>query len=268
MNRKIVFTTVILLVISLFSPQVSRAAESNAGFIPAPIWFSVDTLSVGITTKVSTLVYNSTSDAISMTVTFYDGDIVLGKKAAIVSAQSSKEFSIDWKVTVGDHAIRAHIENPRKGTAQGSALSLSSTDTDAYRFTVLADLGAHPFSPADSPLNETTPASNPASAVEEDKKAVIVGATTAFNQFDDFRVSTAKGIQTSLAAAEKIVAQDPKTASQGGEVKSTGTERPFAYVKLFFLRILSFIFGNAALFYGLIILIIILFVRYLIRAPR
>jgi hypothetical protein len=124
------------------------AAGTNAGFIPAPIWFSSESLSANTTTKVSTLVYNSTTDALSLTVTFYDGDIVLGKKAGIISAQSSKEFSIDWKVTVGDHAIRAHIDNPKKGSTTGPLVTLTSVETDAYRFTVLADLGIHPFETA------------------------------------------------------------------------------------------------------------------------
>lgn len=271
MSKKLFFATFVFLAIFSFIPRVSQAA-TNAGFIPAPIWFSLDTLSAGTTTKVSTLVYNSSSDAISMTVTFYDGDVVLGSKAAIVSAQSSKEFTIDWKVTVGDHAIRAHIGNPRKGTAQGAAVTIANTDTDAYRFSVLADLGIHPFTTGTTPSSTTTTAGTTTTTTPPAKntpnspqKAIIAGTQDTFNKFDGFRSGTAVELAKNVTVAEQVLKD-----AQAGTPKADGSKpsTPFAYVKLFFLRIFSFIFGNTAMFYGLIVLIIILFVRYLIRAPR
>jgi hypothetical protein len=200
---------------------------------------------------------------LSLTVTFYDGDVVLGKKAGLISAQSSKEFSIDWKVTVGDHAIRAHIDNPKKGSTTGPAVTLSSVDTDAYRFTVLADLGIHPF---DTP--STTDAKKDTST--DDKSAIVVGAQNTFDKIDGFRADTAKSIDKSVASAEKVLTEEvaPAKASSTATTAPSKMERPLTYVKLFFLKIFSFIFSHGVLFYGLIILIIILFIRYLIRAPR
>lgn len=251
-----------LVIVFIFAGVGVSAAGSNAGFIPAPIWFSSESLSANTTTKVSTLVYNSTPDVLSLTVTFYDGDVVLGKKAGLISAQSSKEFSIDWKVTVGDHAIRAHIDNPKKGSATGPAVTLSSVDTDAYRFTVLADLGVHPFS--------TTPTDTKKGTTTEDKPAIVVGAQNTFDKIDGFRADTAKSIDKSIASAEKVLAEEvaPAKASSTTTTAPSKMERPLTYVKLFFLKLFSFIFSHGVLFYGLIILIIILFIRYLIRAPR
>lgn len=238
------------------------AAGTNAGFIPAPIWFSSESLSANTTTKVSTLVYNSTTDALSLTVTFYDGDVVLGKKAGIISAQSSKEFSIDWKVTVGDHAIRAHIDNPKKGSTTGPLVTLTSVETDAYRFTVLADLGIHPFETA---TTKTDTKKDPT-----DQPAIIVGAQNTFDKIDSFREDTEKSITKGIAAAEKVLAEEAKPAKAGSTTAEAPSkmERPLTYIKLFFLKLFSFIFSHGVVLYGLIILIVILFVRYLIRAPR
>jgi uncharacterized membrane protein YgcG len=88
--------------------------------------------------------------------------------------------------------------------------------------------------------------------------------------FQLHREDTEKSITKGIAAAEKVLAEEAKPAKAGSTTTEAPSkmERPLTYIKLFFLKLFSFIFSHGVVLYGLIILIVILFVRYLIRAPR
>lgn len=252
------------LCIFLFSFSVCHTVQAetvNAGFIPAPIWFSAEKLEKDVSTKIYTLVYNTENEPIALTVSFYDGDILLGKKVVTVPAKSSKEVSIDWKVTLGDHAIRARIENPHKGSSVGEMISVSSNETDVIRFTVLADL-----------LDNSLPkiSDEEKASIEENKSVILSGAEEVLNSIDDFRSRNASKTEKEIKETKELISKNKEINLNLTSMaeKGTGIKSPIQHVKLFFLKIIDFILTNSWAFYGLIILIIFLLVRFLIVRPR
>lgn len=272
--RKIISSLVFIFALVLI-PNTTRAADTNAGFIPAPIWFSATDLKAGDSITIYSVIYNESAKNLSGAAGFYDGDTLLGTKTITVSAHSTREVSVAWKVTVGDHAIRARFENVKSGTGTGTPETVLYSETDPARFTIYPDLSSNPFA---SKTETTTPAptktettTTPSGKVEEAKGAIKDTAGTAFSSIDSWRTNIADSLAESV---KKATAELNKEGATTDPKSSTSTEKksfvstPFTYVKLFFMKIGSFIFSHGSVFYGLIVLIIILFVRYLIRAPR
>ncbi len=261
-----------LLVITTFafvfsSPLLARA-EANAGFIDTSIWFSNEPDTVGETTTISTLINNQDAKAIYGMIGFYDNGKLITQKATTVDPRASKVVSITWKVTVGSHSMVAKFENTRYTNDKGTATVVSKSETAPYRFTVLTP-EAKAVADAKAEANGTNGTSgSSASKTEAEVKKTVDDAKDAaegaFAKFDNFRTKTAETLVGKVAGAQKSI-EDIKEIPKK---EQTFLQTPFAYLKLIFYKAAHFIFSSMYAFYGLIILIIILFVRYLIRAPR
>lgn len=133
--RKVLF---ILALVVIFIPNFLHAQESNAGFIPSNLWYSEDPFEEGDKVKIYTLIFNSDPRQMSGTVSFFDKNILLGKKDFIVPGKSMRDVSIDWNVTVGSHVIFAKIDNAKFLTSPGKyeTAYLDQTTTDESRRTV------------------------------------------------------------------------------------------------------------------------------------
>ena len=127
----------------LLVPFVSHAALiSNAGFIPAPLWFSRDTFFAGETVRIYTVVYNGSDSDIRGTVEFLDGALVVGSDDfSLAKGGRSQDIWIDWKATEGDHRITARIVRARAAKAGGTeeSIDLSQTATSEVRVSVDID---------------------------------------------------------------------------------------------------------------------------------
>lgn len=110
----------------LLVPFASHAASmSNAGFIPAPLWFSRDTFFAGETVRVYTVVYNGSDSDIRGTVEFLNGTLVVGSDDfSLAKGGRSQDIWIDWSATEGDHRISARIVRARAATTGGKEESI------------------------------------------------------------------------------------------------------------------------------------------------
>ena len=81
----------------------------NSGFIPGQIWYSSEELIEGQTVNIHTAIWNGEKNSITAKVEFYDKNVILGTRNIIVASETSKDVSISWKVTAGDHLISASI---------------------------------------------------------------------------------------------------------------------------------------------------------------
>ena len=108
------------------SPLVINAASiSNAGFIPAPLWFSRDTFFAGEIVRVYTVVYNGSDSDIRGTVEFLNGNAVIGSDDfSLAKGGRSQDIWIDWKAAEGEHRISARIVRARAAKAGGTEESI------------------------------------------------------------------------------------------------------------------------------------------------
>ena len=261
-----VFSCVILL------PVAVQASEVSAGFVTEPIWFSNQPDIAGETTTISTLINNQDDKAIYGDVVFYDNAIVIGKKSVTVLARSAKVASVPWKVTAGSHSMVAKFENTKQLNDKGTSTDVSNNETNVYRFNVAS---AESTKIQSAPAGSSTSGDASVSASKSDATKTIAeaknAAENAFSSFDNFRISTAITIGKSADSSTKEIEQIKATPTSNGSQatqKSSFLKTPFAYLKMIFFKTAHFIFSNMYVFYGLIILIGILIIRYLIRAPR
>lgn len=110
-----------VILLLLLAPFVSHAASiSNAGFIPAPLWFSRDTFFAGETVRIYTVVYNGSDSDIRGTVEFLNGTLVVGSDDfSLAKGGRSQDIWIDWKATEGEHRVSARIVRARAAVAGG-----------------------------------------------------------------------------------------------------------------------------------------------------
>mgnify|MGYP001568653271 CR=1 FL=1 len=248
-----------------FALAQARIIE-NSGFVPGNIWFSKAPSSVGETVKIYTMVWNASKEDISGTVSFFDNDTLIEKQEFILAGEgSSKILSAPWKSKEGYHKIYAVItesfSSQRGSKVSEVSLEYSKTKEDEKFLK--------------TPVPENS------------------GATTTALNFVDQKIEYAKGyLESNLPkpAVDITKSTASETESIRGEVKGWSDERiasikkkidikgkeaekangfdikgPLSYVSLFLLSILSFITGNAWVFYGLLTVVIFFVLRFIKR---
>ncbi len=132
----------VIMLFSLFSPIFVYAATiSNAGFIPAPLWFSRDTFFAGETVRIYTVVYNGSDSDIRGTAEFLNGDIVIGTNDfSLARGGRSQDIWIDWKATEGDSRISARIVRARATVAGGKEESIDFSQSLTAEVSVSVDV--------------------------------------------------------------------------------------------------------------------------------
>jgi len=120
-----------------FIPAITLAQESNAGFVPSNIWYSKDPFTEGDKIKIYTLIFNPESAQMSGSVSFFDKNVLLGKKDFTVPANGVRDVSVEWTATAGSHVIFGRIENARfLVSGKYEAARLDRTVTEESRRTV------------------------------------------------------------------------------------------------------------------------------------
>src|SRR3989338_4089878 len=104
---------VLFLILFLFPINRILAQTTNAGFVPANIWYSQDPFEEGDKVKIYTVIFNPDSRQLSGSVIFFDNSVFLGKKDFTAEAKSVKDVYLDWTATAGEHGIFGKIENAK-----------------------------------------------------------------------------------------------------------------------------------------------------------
>ncbi len=269
----------------VFTQSVYAATISTTGFIPGQIWYSKDSFVEGDTISIYTAVWNNNSNPLSVKVEFYDNNILLGTRDAIAAYLQLKDISISWKVTPGDHLISAKIISSsinNSGLKQTPNLEYSSTQTD-HKFipVTLTTADGTPatssillqsqIDKATSSLNDILPTSV-ATPVSQNVSTVDNVRSDTLSKINNAKIDT----QNKIDSLNKIDTSSTKSDSK--KVKSKivvtkdsnnglvdATDKPIAYIKLFFLSVLSFIFGSRIVFYLLIFLVVFFIIRGIYR---
>ena len=266
------FGIVLFLIFSFLPISKALAQTTNAGFVPGNIWYSKDPFVEGDKIKIYTLIFNPDTRKFSGTVDFFDNSTLLGTKDFNVAGTSTKDISINWTVTAGDHQIFGQIENAKFLTSTGTYVSASLADnvTSKSSRTVANKLIAQNISnginTVDGAFNSAIDSiQNIGSATKSNLPvAISQSATATTNTLDGLRGNIGTTLGNAQAETQKNInnLNDVKDSSKNNTDENY-IQKPFEYVELFFLSILGAIFSNKILFYVILILIVLWLLRYL-----
>jgi hypothetical protein len=277
MKSKIFLTILFAIICS----HVAFASDtSNTGFIPGQIWYSVDPLVEGDTVKVYTAVWNGDANPLEATVEFYDKNVILGSRPVSVPRETTQNVSINWKVTAGDHVISAKIlasKITESGKSHPVVLARNATDEDRlFVPKVLEQLDGTPVTTnvaLKSKLDETK--SNISNVLPD---SISKPVSSTIGGLDSFRDETYTKIVSLKDDTKKVLdnLNNPKAQVKGAEVKAKavetkslgGADKPVAYVKLFILSIVGFLFGSPFVFYLALAILLFLLIRSIYRKLR
>jgi hypothetical protein len=261
-----------ILIISFFVFVPSVFAETQNGFILDQIWYSNNSLKEGDTVKIYTAVWNGEENPISVKVEFYDKNVILGTRDVVVPSQNLQEVSVSWKVTGGDHTISAKIIgatlNMSSGKKEIVVLSDNTTSTDNKFIPIIVkeengitstskEVIKDQLGKVEEKINEILP---------ESVSNTVREGTVSVEEFRDETLE--KIILSEKETEEKIIQLKNQEISGEKDGLESATEKPIAQVKLFFLKVLHFIFNNKLIFYVLIILAIFYIIRGIYRKIR
>lgn len=268
-------------------PQSHIFAESNSGFLNDSIWYSENDFEEGDTIQIHTAIWNSEDSKLDGNIEFLDGTTILGTRSFSIPPNTLQDIHINWKVTAGDHAIRTRIKDAFI-TSNGLIKDFVFEDKEQElpKITISKKV-EHPLVTDDfaksvsDKINDNLP-SNIAEPV-----------STGIKSLDIFRINTSESIQSSLEKASKKIEELKKEESQASTQSTTtdnskpsssqvdsqsnntvtkkplaGTEKPIAYVELFLLTVVAFIFSHSVLFYALCVVILFVIIRFIYRKIR
>ena len=258
----------ILSFLSFLPSTTLNAQVTSAGFVPSNIWYSSDTFEEGDKIQIHTFVFNPDARELSGTMSFYDSAILLGKKPFTVSPNSAEEVSIDWVVTAGEHKIFAKIEGAKFLVSKGNyeTALLQESETVSLSRTVNKKIILKPEEESVNIVEEveeklTSTLDNITKVVEESTPSVISTPVKAtLNTLEQARKALATSSEQGKVAA-KLKIQEVKASNES----KSYVDKPFNYVKLFFLTIIAFFAKYSIAFYSLVLVILFYILRYLYR---
>lgn len=266
-------TGILILILSVtFFTGKAYGAQTDAMFVTEPVWFSQEPVA-GNSVSIITALYNNNEAAISGTVSFYDYEILLGKTSISIPPKSARNASIFWKVTAGDHRIRAELSNG-KTIEGGTTVSVAAITTPEIHEVVTAP---SPIIPKKTTTDNPQTVKQLEAIADLESKvtaAIPEGVRTTAAAIDVWREEKGVVISSWKEKAQKEVDAlkittdtTKKTTKEEINKGSDSTVLPsaFAYVKLFLATIGSFIVSSSIAFYGVIIVIILFIGRLILR---
>lgn len=270
------FLYLLIIVYAILSTPVFAETQVNSGFIPGQIWYSKIELSEGDTVNIHTAVWNGERDVLSVKVEFYDKNVILGSRDVVLTSLELKDVFVPWKITAGDHVISAKIISSLStvsGKKEKIELDRIITSNDRQFVSVLVkDTEGVPVKNPDSLLqNQIDKTSSEINKIIPEK--LSTWASTSFTSLDSLRDRTYTQISDQKIETQKEINQiniksNNKTVAQSLDEKSNledATKKPIIYIKLFLLSLLSFVFSNKIIFYGLLVFIIFMVLRTIYR---
>lgn len=236
---------------------------ASTGFLSDQIWYSTDSLKEGETVKIYTAIWNGEDNPLYSKVEFYDKNIILGTRNVSIASQKLEEVSISWEVTSGDHVISAKILSSENGevthntTKEDKVFVPVSVEKEDGEKSTNNELIKEELTKVGDKINDILPAS------------VNDSISKGTDLVETFRDETLVKILSGKEKTEnELLEYESYTKKDGTDTLESATEKPIAQVKLFFLKVLEFVFNNKIVFYGVIVLIIFLFFRAIYRKIR
>ncbi len=279
------FFLIFIFLFIILGTSVYAKDSSFTGFLSGQIWYSPNSFIEGDTIKIYTAIWNGDDSSLTAKVEFYDKNVILGMRNILIPAHELQGVSINWKVTSGDHIISAKIISStldiRSGKKETIVVSRNTTNSN-HRFipVVVKVKDGQTFTSGELINNEFVKVGNKINKI----LPISVGnqVSSGINSIDNFRNQTLAKIISSEGKTKnellsfKEFTHDKKTIAKNNNLKPVQTipstknlmevtNKPITQIKLFFLKILNFIFSDKIVFYGLIFLIIFYLLRKIYR---
>ena len=291
------FFIILLLFFSIFPPSIDAQTQSKAGFVRGSIWYSKDPFSEGDKVSIYTAVFNPEDRELSGDIVFFDKTTFLDKKHFVAPARGIKDVSINWTVTSGSHRIFGKIENAKFKLANGTyeetyiAENRTEEDTRTIEKKIITEETKTPKNPneeTESQLAENTVVNKTIDALGEvagssvglvknigakveDITPSYVARPVAYsaNVIESFRQNVGTASENKKVGVRTQIEDIKKKETEAKENDATNKiVKPFKYVELFLLAVVSFIFKNKIVFYALSAIVVFLLLRYIIRKWR
>ncbi len=282
LSQKNIFSISFLtLLICLCTSTLAYAVtEKNAGFIDDPIWYRPVPTTEGEKTEIHTALWNGTDTTVAFHVEFLDRDTLLASRDVSVGAHALFDLSVPWTVTAGDHVISAKItKSSTTISGKATAVTIDSTTVTPQAISI------------GKKITTTKGETTPEGAINQKMQEVLpeVVATPLSNtitSLDTFRTDTLDTITTfstnakahlkEIELKEVKIKEIPKatTSAKGATTTAapketlSATDKPITYVEIFLLSIASFIFTQKVLFYGIVLLLVFVIIRFIYRKVR
>ena len=258
----------ISIFVVLFGMSIASPALAVSGFVPKQIWYSKEKLIEGETVDIHTSIWNGETDTVLVKVGFYDEETVLGSREVMVKPQELKDVSITWKVTAGEHIISAKIIS--------SVVVIGDDKKDVSLRYTKTDEDKQDVEKQKKVVEKVKTTESETSIVDDILPEKVANSVNAgYNSVDTFRTQTSDKLNTEKdKVKEEVKLLKKEEESKKENVSSTNkkidevVKKPFAYIKLFLVSVLSFIFAHKIVFYGLLAFITFYILRLIYRKIR
>lgn len=280
--KKKKFKIIFLIIVCLFFYSISFAQNTNIGFVSSNIWYSDDPFSDGDEIKIYTLIFNQNEKELHGTVTFYDQNIVLGKKDFILKKEESKIISLDWTVTPGSHTIFAKITNSKFLTLNGEYEDVLIDDNESEKSEkiVLKKVIPKVNEIKDKIEEKTENTLKPIekigmNIVEKTPDIISIPLINTIDALEQLREETSIFSLNQKEEIKKELEKDKEERKQKIDNKIELKEdlnsneekenlfKPFKYVKMFFFSLAHFILNTKIVFYLIIFAILFSILRFI-----
>jgi len=215
----------------------------TVGFVESNIWYSKNLPEEGETIKIYTALWNSSTKTIKGRVAFFDKEIFLAEKTFSIEGNTIKTVSSDWKVTVGEHTIKAKITESQfaDGTNASDSLLQENSSTPEIKTVIKKKI---------IPENNKNDTSSTSTTDDSLDTSDILGGTGEF-----FATGTPKKIAEGVASVIVKIDNLREKQEEKIQTKVNDTPKEDNYRKLFWNSLLYF-FNNRLMFYIVIGLIV------------
>ncbi|MEI6316567.1 MAG: Ig-like domain-containing protein [bacterium] len=274
--------------IILFTFQIP-IVRANTGFLGGPMWMNPETPKDGEFVNLSALFHNAEPNALSGDVLFYDGNVLLGTKSITIPSGGVGTATVSFRISAGDHSFSATTGNLVEALGNGKTepfvlspqtvqlptISISPKAGNSLNASVVSGttnlVTNNIFPPNQIAKQVNELGGNVISSIPDSVKNPAVDTASSV---DSWRTKTADSLTKQTKAAsvsankanELVSAQEKKYGKASFLTKFI--DRPFAYVKLFFMQLLTFLWSHAIVFYLLIALIVYACIRFLYKKIR
>jgi hypothetical protein len=268
----------LIAVLFLIVPILKISAQTNAGFVPANIWYSKDPFEEGDKIQIYTLIFNPDARELSGTVSFFDKSTLLGKKNVTVPPKGVKDISINWTATAGDHTIFAQIENTKFLVSSGKyeEVRLEENKTDESKRSVdkkiveekkndTKDGEDAPFTEKVADKVDQTVSSITDKIAESTPSFISVPLIASANALEKLRTSVGGATEAKKTDIKADIQKLDSVKKSDDGKKPSLVLKPWKYVELFFMTIFSFIFNHKFIYYILFFALLMWVLRYIYR---
>ncbi len=214
-----IFTIVSLFILPYGNVFAETTPDSTTGFVSGNIWYSKVKLTEGDDVKIYTGFWNGENNPITIKIDFFDKETILGKREVTIPALTLKEVSIPWKVTSGDHQIRATISKATtlvNGANEEIVLSKDEVETPSIFIPkkITASVGAEKLEVIGEKVVNALPDS------------VAKPITESVKDVDLFREKTANTLEEKVAETKEeikemeIIAKGEQVGLKEGEINT------------------------------------------------